>query len=117
MDRDDGDSQDRRLLEENWMEAGREEEEATRCEGTWVFPTEELTDHHERITSRGLSITRALKILNMWSLDNVTCSYLENGISSPSLSGCKNTLPLSLNSDPLFVILCTQSLQSLVIAH
>lgn len=38
VDRDDGDSQDRRLLEENWMEAGREEEEATRCEGTLVFP-------------------------------------------------------------------------------
>eukprot|EP00434_Breviolum_minutum_P007474 symbB.v1.2.006595.t2/scaffold393.1/size213714/8 len=31
VDRDDGDSQDRRLLEENWMEAGREEEEALLC--------------------------------------------------------------------------------------
>lgn len=57
------------------------------------------------------------RILNMWSLDNVTCSYLENGISGPSLSGCKNPLPLSLNSDPLFVRICTQSLQSLVVAQ
>lgn len=78
----------------------------------WSFPTEEQTDHHERITRNGRG-----RILNMWSLDDVTCGYLENGISSPSLSGCKNPLPLSLNSDPLFVIICTQSLQSLVIAQ
>lgn len=42
VDRDDGDSRDRRLLEENWMEAGREEEEATRCEGTLVSDGPEI---------------------------------------------------------------------------
>lgn len=40
------------------------------------------------------------RILNMWSLDNVTCSYLENGISGPSLTKVPSHLVASSSSRP-----------------
>lgn len=58
--------------------------------------------HCPNSTYLGSSPLPFLVILSWWSV----CS-----------SGCKNPLPLSLNSDPLFVIICTQSLQSSVVAQ